>query len=396
MKPIDKNKSVHLVEIAVLASSTFHNGVAKTAPSISRGALIAGRDITHGILKGLSRTLSDDDVTTSNGILQETFGVANDQLCLLTRLQEAAYPSYDWSVEIEQSYKNCLKSLLINDSTIEEKEQIICVLEGAVERIDAFLIRTKIASVLLKQAADAIGIEWSDISVGKIQRNIYFPPESKQAAISTLNYFSHILEIKYPDSNIGVSIEQINGRVSLIVTTAEGEEDRIEKELDDYGLVVAGKISPEEYLENPYEAIALKQKLELAALELRQTKELMMSERTMHGDRITSLEDQVNFLRKLLDQGQYEKNSVIELLKTVSTEISPVARAALQKLTEHIEIKGANVDDPEVIQQFSSAVKEDRSILRRIDKLLIEGAIQGATGNYVYSWIQAVINTLPK
>jgi len=25
----------------------------------------------------------------------------------------------------------------------------------------------------------------------------------------------------------------------------------------------------------------------------------------MHGDRIASLEDQVNFLRKLLDQGQY-------------------------------------------------------------------------------------------
>jgi len=68
----------------------------------------------------------------------------------------------------------------------------------------------------------------------------------------------------------------------------------------------------------------------------------------------------------------------------------------LQKLTEHIEIKGANVDDPEVVQQFASAVKEDRSILSRIDQLLIEGAIQGATGNYVYSWVQAIINAIPK
>ncbi|MCP4108233.1 MAG: pentapeptide repeat-containing protein [Desulfobacteraceae bacterium] len=83
-----------------------------------------------------------------------------------------------------------------------------------------------------------------------IIKSIEFPPEYHQAGISILNYFGTVLRKKYPDVKAKVKIEQDGLKVTMIVDTIGGDKEVIEKTLNEYGLVITGKMLPEEFTEN--------------------------------------------------------------------------------------------------------------------------------------------------
>src|ERR1043165_5419012 len=185
-------------------------------------------------------------------------------------------------------------------------------MKAAVEKVfsgkrarDSLQIRTGVIKRLIADAVATLGLDLNTRRHAEIRRSISFPPALKQAAISVLSYFGEIVQHRYPDMDVGVTIEQARDRVTLIVTTPHGTEERIERELDSYGQVVTGETTPEIYLGNTHAAAALRHKLEIAALELRQTKQLMDSERMQYGARIGALEADVRFLRNLLERTAY-------------------------------------------------------------------------------------------
>lgn len=130
-------------------------------------------------------------------------------------------------------------------------------------------------------------------------RSIEFPPEYKQAGISILHYFSEILSQKYPEENVKVRIEQEHLKITMIIESENGQEEKIQKELESYGLVITGKMPVEQFCNNPIDAMALRQKLEIATLEVKHTKELMYAERNQYETRISSLEE---FLHKMINK----------------------------------------------------------------------------------------------
>ena len=130
-----------------------------------------------------------------------------------------------------------------------------------------------------------------------IERSIEFPPEYKQAGVSILNYFAEIIRKKYPESEATVQIKQDGLKVSMTIDPAEGEREIIEKTLNDYGLVITGNMQPEGLLSDPLDVMALRNKLEIAQLELRQTKQLHQFAEKHHSERIKSLEEDVKWLR---------------------------------------------------------------------------------------------------
>jgi transcriptional regulator with XRE-family HTH domain len=137
----------------------------------------------------------------------------------------------------------------------------------------------------------------------RVERSIEFPPEYWEAGTSILSYFSHVLSVKYPSQKIKVRIEQEGLKVRMIIETPTGERERIEKALEEYGLVVTGKIQPERFFSDPFEAMALKNKLEIADLELRQTRKLLDFIRDNSQQRIESLEVHVNKLHSIIEKG---------------------------------------------------------------------------------------------
>ncbi len=109
-----------------------------------------------------------------------------------------------------------------------------------------------------------------------IERSIKFPPEYKQAGVSILNYFAEILRKKYPESNATVQIKQDGLKVIMTIDPAEGERQTFEEELNRFGLVTTGKITPEEYVgNNPLLLIELKSELRSAYNKIELQKELI-------------------------------------------------------------------------------------------------------------------------
>jgi hypothetical protein len=105
------------------------------------------------------------------------------------------------------------------------------------------------------------------LQINNITRSIEFPPEYHQAGLSILNYFGTIIRQHYPEIPVTVRIEQEGLMVRIAVETAEGQREIVERTLEAYGLVVTGKMAPEELLEDPYQVMAFKHKLEMANMQ---------------------------------------------------------------------------------------------------------------------------------
>jgi DNA-binding Xre family transcriptional regulator len=157
-------------------------------------------------------------------------------------------------------------------------------------------------------------------NVLKVERSIEFPPEYWQAGTSILSYFSRVLNVKYPSQKIKVRIEQEGLNLRMEIETPTGEREKIEKTLEEYGLVVTGKIQPESFLSDPFEVMALKNKLEMADLELRQTKQLLDFTRDNNQQRIESLEIQVTKLHSIIEKGLQSGNHVFRVIRKMSEQ----------------------------------------------------------------------------
>ena len=234
----------------------------------------------------------------------------------------------------------------------------------------------------------------------RIQRSIVFKPEHKQAGISILSYFSEIIKQKYPHIDVKVKIEQEQSTVRMIVETPEGEIKKVEETLDQYGMVVKGQMLPEQLLSNPLEIIALRQKLDLSALELRHTKELLDTARTYNEEnkkRILNLEEQVKYFHKTLGESIRGTKSINLLVKKLLDKYSSndVVKDSLKLIKKKIDIGIKLSDEKEIKQTLESIKKEDPKILEELSNFT-KNSIAGVAGNSLYSWIITTINAWPK
>lgn len=133
-----------------------------------------------------------------------------------------------------------------------------------------------------------------------ILRSIMFDRENIQAGIGILNYFGEILRQKYEGNNAKVIIEQEGLNVQLAVRTVEREKRIIERALEDYVAVVTGRQQISGFLPEPLAGMALRKKLDLVNLELKQTEALHSDHIGHEKRRISFSEYNVQRLHKLL------------------------------------------------------------------------------------------------
>lgn len=97
-----------------------------------------------------------------------------------------------------------------------------------------------------------------------IDRCIEFPPEYHQAGLNILNYFGTYLREQYPDENASVKIEQTGLNVRLVIETADGKSETIEKALHEYELIITGAEPPEKFSKNDKVILELKNEIRIA------------------------------------------------------------------------------------------------------------------------------------
>jgi Leucine-rich repeat (LRR) protein len=155
----------------------------------------------------------------------------------------------------------------------------------------------------------------------QIERSIEFPPEYWTAGTSILSYFTHILNVNYPNQNIKVKIEQQGLLLRMIIDIPDGKPEIIEKTFTDYIMVISRQLPPESLLSDPFEVMALKNKLEIAELELRQAKELFVIVSDKDRQRINSLEMKVDQLFSIIGQSfQKDHHITVNLNQELSNQ----------------------------------------------------------------------------
>ncbi|MCP3994331.1 MAG: hypothetical protein GY722_04585 [bacterium] len=129
---------------------------------------------------------------------------------------------------------------------------------------------------------DLRGVDFSKavmmVGVGHphITRSIEFPPEFKAAGLAILNHFEDVVRSKYSNIDVKVTITQEDKTVTMTIETDDGDQlEKIEKTLEEYGLVVRGEMAPAELLDDRMDTLRLEYRLEQAQSEVRMQEKML-------------------------------------------------------------------------------------------------------------------------
>jgi hypothetical protein len=254
--------------------------------------------------------------------------------------------------------------------------------------VDSFHSICQVLQINPEEILDKLKEGGENNDVLRVERSIEFPSEYWEAGTSILSYFSRVLRVKYPSQKIKVRIEQEGLRLRMIIDTPTGEKEKIEKTLEEYGLVVTGKIRPESFLSDPFEAMALTNKLEIADLELRQTRKLLDFTRDNSEQRIESLEVQVSKLHSIIENGLQSGNYVFGVIRKMAEQDKSTYDLSNAKFGGGFAAEGGfqvggNLIDLSSAHNLSDAAQQIQELLRQLQGqgVSIEDAKQQAASD---------------
>lgn len=242
-------------------------------------------------------------------------------------------------------------------------------------------------------------IKWELATKYRIERLIEFEPKYLQSGITILNYFSTVLQQKNPDSQSIVRIEQEGLNVRLLIIPEKGNDLQIiEKTLEEYGLVISGKMKINDFLTDNMQILELENKLEISKLELRFANKQLLYERQNHENRIEKIENEVNWLRgqigntlsDMKDITIQTNNNLILSIKQSFPSNDKVLLKSLDLIEKFLIIKDSEKDKEEIIQALESVKKKNPAILKFIQEFT-QKTISSASGKLLYDAINSMI-----
>ncbi len=228
-------------------------------------------------------------------------------------------------------------------------------------------------------------------------RELSFPPEYKEAAISILSYFSRIIEQKYPSIDAKISIAQHGMNVTLTIESDEGELEVVERALTEYGQVVIGQLSPQEFLSDPLAIVELNNRLEIARLELRLKEQSFISHIKQQDGRIASLESQ---LSKMLTIVGSQLGAVSDLAETIShianaERISPSVAKAVVALTSIVSLSHSEENERKLRDSLDKIRADAPNLFIKI-KATVSSIGNSIAANLATPWVINILSSLPK
>lgn len=281
------------------------------------------------------------------------FGLSPKRFC---KELEKAFNSYElYTVEITDALD--IKMAII----LEEDETIYTGIEFLKKEYQSF-----IDNVLVKN---------------QVFKSINFSPEHLSTGTSILQYFSKILQEKYPNENVSVSIKQEGLKVSMTVETPEGKKEEIEEYLNKFGMVITNQISPTEFTSNPIQVLELETKLAQAEQEIGFQKKLLALQDKTYDENLVSLKDEVKYLREELSVLRVSSDGNIHLLLT-SLQLKD---KMIKKLTKAVKNQDTQKTRELLVELKTKDNKGYISLKEHFDNALV-GTIVNAP-----SWVQFLI-----
>lgn|GEM_PF-7094056 len=149
-----------------------------------------------------------------------------------------------------------------------------------------------------------------------------------------------------------------------------------------------------EVLDNRLDAERLEMKLEMAALELRNSEKILLmyqAENDNFRSRVENLETQLSELQKTicssLSFAQRELSRELKKCKNLPGDLLDLIQDGIDN--------GLDDKTKELIESEVMRYKSDKDTLITLRKL-VENTVYGVSGNSVFSFIVSVLNSLPK
>lgn len=221
-------------------------------------------------------------------------------------------------------------------------------------------------------------------SNNNIKNVITFSPEHLSAGSSILQYFGKLLQEKYPDEKVSVSIKQEGLKVTMLIETPDGKKEEVEEYLNQYGLVITNQITPQEFSNDPIQILELETKLKAAELEIGFQKQLLALKDKTYDENLVSIKDEVKYLRKELSVLRKSSDENIKaLLSSLLTKDK-----LINKLTKSIE-KRDSEETKQLLLELKDKDSEGYSSLKKYVDDIIVGNMQNAS-----AWIDFLSKTI--
>lgn len=269
-----------------------------------------------------------------------------------------------------------------NFSKVRLKEHLEYLCEEQVSGFNMYFMRFQVAKSLVLTVDSYIKAD----QFNKSYWTFDIDDEYRSPTTSILSFFQEVLITKFPELNPEVSVSQKKNSIQLLVEINSNNTEVIENEFIEYGKVVLGEQLPSEYFEDRAKVMQLETRLELTRLELKQAVELRSLEKENFVSQIGLLSDQLQYMQSIFNS-KSDSISIFEELAKNQNKIVINALATIQKVVENgLE----NTDENLVLNELAKVKNEDPKIIDALKDYILKGAIQGASGNYLYSWLQVL------
>ena len=238
-------------------------------------------------------------------------------------------------------------------------------------------VEIKMAVVLEQKETVIKGIEFLEkeyqyfkdaiLYENQLYKSINFSPEHFTAGTSILQYFGKLLQEKYPDKNVSVSIKQEGLKVSMTIEIPDGKKEEIEEYLNKFGMVVTNQMSVKEFALNPIQQLELETKLNAAEQEIGFQKKLLALQDKTYDENLLSLKDEVKFLREELSALRVSNNENIKLLLS-SLQIKD---KMIKKLSKAIENKDMEKTKTLLLELKTKDKNGYKSLKEHIDSFVV-------------------------
>lgn len=226
----------------------------------------------------------------------------------------------------------------------------------------------------------------------QIIKSISFKSEHQKAGITILQNFGSLLNEKYPDGGVAFTIKQEGLKVIMVIEHPEGEKETVEDYLNRYGLVVTGRIPPEDFSSDPLMVLDLKRQLIQVESDLKWADEKQLA--------LTStINKQDNEIERLSNHIKYFQNQLTDVLSNKHIEIKNllelINRGDIQ--TESLIqplIKSINSENIQGTQNALEHIKDnDSSLFQKLNDLVLNTI--ASSGANAPAWIEYLSKILP-
>lgn len=198
-----------------------------------------------------------------------------------------------------------------------------------------------------------------------IERSIEFKPEHYQAGLGILSYFGTVMKKKYPEQNAKVRIEQDDNTVRLVVESADGNKEVIERAFDEFGLVIHRDMQPEQFYDNYLDVAELKTKLGTFESELKFQHQLV----EMKEHRIIELQKDKEFLENVIGQALVRPNSPIYINNQLHNSQTTVINHKVEFTKSNDELEDLiDLADSEALKNRLATIQNALEVNRNADQ----------------------------